>query len=71
MKTATITTTDNNTYRASLDPETKCVRISYRQGSDWIWAGDGKWDGGIADCAADLGDEAYEMLDEALAEGRG
>lgn len=44
------------------------VTISYCDGGQWIWAGDGKWDGEIIDCAADLGDEAYRLLDAALAE---
>ena len=65
MKTATITTADGKTYRATILDDER-VTIDYRDGCEWIWAGDGKWDDGITDCAADLGDEAYEMLDEAL-----
>lgn len=33
---------------------------------DGVWAGTGRWDGRIVDCAADLGDDVYEALDEAL-----
>lgn len=66
MKTATITTTDGKTYRAAIHDDER-VTIDYcRAGGEWTWAGEGKWSDGITDCSASLGDEAYEMLDEAL-----
>jgi len=68
MKIVTITTSSDITYRASID-ETKAVSIDRQQNGEWIWAGDGRWDNGtIADCTADLGDEAYGLLDDALVE---
>lgn len=62
-----ITTSDDITYRATVSTDGK-VSIDQQQPGMWLWAGDGKWDGSITDSAADLGDEAYEMLDEAIEE---
>lgn len=63
-----ITTSEDVTYRATLSPD-GAVSIDRQEPGMWLWAGDGKWDGAsIADCSADLGDEAYEMLDEALSD---
>lgn len=58
-------TIDGVRWVATVDLTTSKVRI-FRDG---IWAGDGVWTGvEICDCAADLGDEVYEALDEALDE---
>ena len=47
----------------------------FNNGRPWIavsvtvdgqWAGDGQWADAIIDCPADLGDEVYDALDEAL-----
>lgn len=66
MITVTITTSDDITYTADLDTDTNTVRICYLDQGQRIWAGDGKWDNGITDCTADLGDEAYALLDDAI-----
>jgi hypothetical protein len=58
------------TYRANRSEDGK-VSISRwnTNGCFWEWAGDGEWDGGsVADCPADLGDEAYEAIDAAISE---
>lgn len=52
-------------YVATVDTDTMAVSIS----RDGVWSGDGKWDQAgrkIDSCAADLGDEAYDALDEAI-----
>lgn len=50
-------------YTATLDTTT--IRVSICD-ADGHWVGDGTWGKQIDDCPADLGDEAYEALDEAL-----
>jgi hypothetical protein len=63
MATKEITVTAAG-YVATLDVSTSRVSISHEDG---IWSGDGRWDGArIVDCAANLGDEVYDALDEAL-----
>lgn len=50
-------------YTATLDRTTGTVRIDGPE----AWAGDGRWDGAsIVDCAANLGDDAWDALDAAL-----
>lgn len=54
-------------YSASVTADGK-VSISNERGE---WAGDGRWDADacrIEDCAADLGDDVYEALEETIAE---
>jgi len=50
------------------------ITIEYYRGGTWVWAGDGEFDGGSVVSTADLGEEAYSLLDldieEALAEER-
>ena len=57
------------------DAEAHGVRVIITDAEQGIWAGDGRWplqggypdpQGSIDDCAADLGDQAYEELDAAI-----
>ena len=57
---------DDTTYTATLDGAK--VTIS----RDGMWSGDGRWTGkAITDCAANIGDEVYDALDEALVDAIG
>lgn len=68
-------TVDGVEYVATLDVAELTVSVSQDvdpatgEGGGCYAVGDGRWDGGsIQDCAADLGDNVYEALDEAMAE---
>lgn len=57
-------------YSAELSraPDADCTAVSIYM--DHVWAGNGHLDNttlAITDCAADLGDDVYEALDEAIA----
>lgn len=62
-ETTTITITiGSHDYTATLHGEIVTIE------RDGIWAGEGVYaDGQIRDCAADIGEEAYEALEQALA----
>ncbi len=32
----------------------------------WEWSGNGKWDGGVTDCTAQIGDDAYAAIDDEI-----
>jgi len=51
------------TYTARVTSESD-ISIS----RDGIWAGNGKWTNCISDCAADLGEDVYEALEDAITE---
>ena len=60
-----VTTDTGEKYRATV--EEGIVIISYEDNERWRWSGEGTWDGsGIADCNADLGDDGYDLLNEAI-----
>jgi hypothetical protein len=60
-----ITTETGQAYRAEL--EEGFVTVSYEKNERWLRAGEGAWDGCIVDCDADLGKDAYDLLNEAIA----
>ena len=61
-----ITTDSGQTYRAQA--EEGVITISYEDGERWRRAGTGAWDGSsIVDCDADLDDDDFELLNEAIA----
>ena len=66
MISVSITTSDDITYTADLDTDTNTVTICRIDQGERIWAGDGTWDSGITECAANIGDEAYALLDAAI-----
>jgi hypothetical protein len=60
-----ITTDSGQTYRAEV--EEGLITISYEDNERWLRAGAGAWDGfSIVDCDADLGEDGYELLNEAI-----
>ena len=65
--TVQITTEAGDTYKADLFGDR--IEIYRVKPGINIWSGQGRWTGArIVDVAADIGDEAYDLLDEALAE---
>lgn len=62
MTTTATITSDSHNYTATLDGD----RVTIER--DGIWAGEGLYqDGQIRECSADIGDEAYDALEQALA----
>lgn len=57
-----ITVTAAN-FTATVNVADLTVEIVDAEG---VWVGDGVWEGRIAQCAAPIGDAAYEALDCAL-----
>jgi hypothetical protein len=55
-------TIEGRTYTAEVD-DNGTVTLS----RDGVWAGEGRWDGRIEDCAASLPDEVFDALDSAIA----
>lgn len=67
MKSITATVTvGGSEYRATVHDGTVTVDARMPEGR-WEWAGSGRWDGAITDCAAPIGEDVYEALDDALA----
>jgi len=64
MSTTTITLEINDaTYTIEYLADVNHVDITRND----EWAGSGKWNGStVYDCAADLGDDVYDEIDEAL-----
>lgn len=55
-------TLENTTYSIEVEAD---GRLDIYVDNEW--AGNGRWDGEIRDCAADLGDDVYEALDRVAA----
>lgn len=57
----------NETYRANRYADNKVTIDRWNpDGGFWEWVGDGKWDSGVVDCAADIADDAYSAIDDAV-----
>jgi len=58
-------------YEVEFDTHRKSVRIFVKEGSVLTVAGNGKWNGfHIYDCSAELGEEVYDELDQAIFEAQ-
>lgn len=65
----TTITLNGHEYTVTLARGPQDTRTTVSICRDGHWAGNGWWTGSrIEDCPADLGDEAYDALDEAVAD---